>query len=283
MVGARRQSTPFRSLAALGVVFLAVMALFGGRASIAQAQEDDSHPAHIHQGTCDTLDPNPAFPLSNVSGDFLNGDTPTVGDEVGASEESLTVEGSTTTVEVSLDELLASEYAINVHESAENAQNYIACGNVSGHMTGDFLVVGLAELNDSGYSGVAFLTPGDGTTTVSVYLTSPYEEEAEEGTAEAAEDEEEAADTDEATAGGEEAIAIEGFAFGPAELTVPAGTTVTWTNNDGAPHTVTADDGSFGSENLATGDTFSFTFDTPGTYTYHCEIHPSMTATITVE
>lgn len=279
MVGERRQSTPFRSLAALGVVFLAVMALFGSRATITRAQEADSHPAHIHAGTCDTLDPNPAFPLSNVSGEFLNGDTATAGDEVGASEESLTVEGSTTTVDVSLDDLLASEYAINVHESAENAQNYIACGNIAGHMTGDFLVIGLAELNDSGASGVAFLTPNGEQTTVSVYLTSPYEEEAEEGTADADGGE---ADTD-AAAGGEQAISIEGFAFGPADITVPVGTTVTWTNNDGPPHTVTADDGSFESENLATGDTFSFTFDTPGTYTYHCAIHPSMTATITVE
>src|SRR5918996_3333137 len=124
MVWARRQSNSFRTLAALGVVFLAVMALFGGRASIARAQDAAAHPAHIHEGTCDELDPNPAFPFSNVSGEFLNGDTPTAGDEVGASEESLTVEGSTTTVDVSLDDLLASNYAINVHESAENAANY---------------------------------------------------------------------------------------------------------------------------------------------------------------
>jgi len=276
MVGARRQSTPFRSLAALGVVFLAVMALFGTRAMSAQAH-GDPHPAHIHAGTCDTLDPNPAYPLSNVSDEFLNGDTATAGDEVGASEESLEVEGSTTTVDVSLDDLLASEYAINVHESAENAQNYIACGNIAGYMVGDFLVIGLAELNDSGASGVAFLTPNGEQTTVSVYLTSEADED--EGTADADED----ADSGDAAAAGEEAITIEGFAFGPADITVPAGTTVTWTNNDSAPHTVTADDGSFGSENLATGDTFSFTFGTPGTYTYHCNIHPSMTATITVE
>jgi plastocyanin len=281
MVWARRQSTSFRTLAALGVVFLSVMALFGGRASIAQAQDAAAHPAHIHVGTCDELDPNPAFPLSNVSGEFLNGETATAGDEVGAGEESLTVEGSTTTVEVSLDELLASNYAINVHESAENAANYIACGNVSGVMTGEFLVIGLAEQNDSGYSGVAFLTPSGATTTVSIYLTSPYVEE--EATPEA-DTEEESADTDsEEAAGGEEAIAIEGFAFGPADITIPVGTTVTWTNNDGAPHTATADDGSFDSGNLSTGDSFSFTFDTPGTYTYHCNVHPNMTATITVE
>ena len=78
------------------------------------------------------------------------------------------------------------------------------------------------------------------------------------------------------------AVDISGFAFGPAELQIAAGTTVTWTNQDAASHTVTADDGSFDSGNLTTGQTFSQTFDTPGTYTYHCNIHPSMTATIVV-
>lgn len=78
-------------------------------------------------------------------------------------------------------------------------------------------------------------------------------------------------------------IDISGFAFGPADVTVPAGTTVTWTNLDGAPHKVVSDDGVWQSETLEDGDSFSFTLDTPGTYPYHCSIHPSMQATITVE
>ena len=69
----------------------------------------------------------------------------------------------------------------------------------------------------------------------------------------------------------------------PASLDIAVGTTVTWTNNDGAPHTVTADDGSFDSGNLDQGATFSFTFETAGTFSYICKIHPSMTAVITVE
>ncbi len=81
---------------------------------------------------------------------------------------------------------------------------------------------------------------------------------------------------------GDVKISIAGFAFDPAALTIPTGTTVTWTNNDTASHTVTGDDGSWGSNSLAKGDTFSFTFTTAGTFSYHCGVHPSMTATITV-
>ena len=79
-----------------------------------------------------------------------------------------------------------------------------------------------------------------------------------------------------------QAVTIVNFAFQPASLEVPVGTTVTWTNQGSAPHTVTADDGSFDSGTLQPGGTFSMTFDTPGTFTYHCEIHPNMMGTIVV-
>ena len=78
------------------------------------------------------------------------------------------------------------------------------------------------------------------------------------------------------------AVSIVDFAFQPASIEVPAGSTVTWTNAGAAPHTVTADDGSFDSGQLKPGATFSQTFSTPGTYTYHCEIHPQMTGTVVV-
>lgn len=81
---------------------------------------------------------------------------------------------------------------------------------------------------------------------------------------------------------GSSAVTIQGFAFGPNALEVKVGTTITWTNNDGAPHTVTADDGSFDSGRLNPGGTFSFTFAQAGTFAYHCNIHPSMVGTITV-
>jgi plastocyanin len=80
------------------------------------------------------------------------------------------------------------------------------------------------------------------------------------------------------------AVAIKGFAFSPAALTVKVGTTVTWTNADGDAHTVTSQDpgGPLQSAALATGQSYSYTFTKPGTYAYLCTIHPFMTATVTV-
>ena len=69
----------------------------------------------------------------------------------------------------------------------------------------------------------------------------------------------------------------------PTTLTVAVGDTVTWASVDSPDHTVTADDDSFDSGTLSNGDTFDHTFDEAGEYAYHCEIHSSMTGTITVE
>jgi plastocyanin len=80
----------------------------------------------------------------------------------------------------------------------------------------------------------------------------------------------------------EGAVSIVDFAFQPNSLEVTPGTTVTWTNDGAATHTVTADDGSFNSGNLAPGATFSQTFNDAGVFTYHCNIHPQMTGTIVV-
>ncbi|MGZ6339146.1 MAG: cupredoxin domain-containing protein [Candidatus Limnocylindrales bacterium] len=84
-------------------------------------------------------------------------------------------------------------------------------------------------------------------------------------------------------AAGGMAVTIKDFAFGPASLTVPVGSKVTWTNQDSAGHTVTADDGSFASQTIPTGTTFSQTFSTAGSFAYHCSIHKSMKATIVVK
>ena len=75
---------------------------------------------------------------------------------------------------------------------------------------------------------------------------------------------------------------IQNFAFSPNPLTVALGSTVTWTNLDGVAHTVTADDGSWGSSMLGQGETYSHVFTSPGSYTYHCAIHPFMTGTVVV-
>jgi plastocyanin len=77
-------------------------------------------------------------------------------------------------------------------------------------------------------------------------------------------------------------VKIQNFVFDPRPLTVPAGTTVTWTNEDDIPHTVTTEDRRIKSPVLDTGDKFSFTFDKPGSYTYFCSLHPHMTGTVVV-
>ena len=77
-------------------------------------------------------------------------------------------------------------------------------------------------------------------------------------------------------------VRIDNFSFGPIEVTVPAGTTVTWTNHDDIPHTVVSTDKVFKSKVLDTDEKFSFTFSTPGTYPYFCSIHPKMTGKVVV-
>ena len=76
---------------------------------------------------------------------------------------------------------------------------------------------------------------------------------------------------------------IDNFTFVPARLTVKAGTTVTWRNEDDIPHTIASAARLFKSKALDTDDSFSFTFTEPGTYEYFCSLHPRMTATIVVE
>jgi plastocyanin len=79
------------------------------------------------------------------------------------------------------------------------------------------------------------------------------------------------------------AVTIAGFAFAPATVTIQVGDSVTWTNQDSAPHTATAGDGSFDTGQLGNGDSDTVTFDTAGTFAYICSIHPQMTGSVVVE
>ena len=145
------------------------------------------HLAHIHSGTCETLG-DVVYPLTNLTdaggmGTLMAGmdaspmtgmDASPMAGMTGTPMAGMgeVVAQSTTTVAASLDDILAAEHAINVHESPENAQNYIACGNLTGASEDGQLRIELGELNDSGYEGMAVLADnGDGTTTVTVVLT----------------------------------------------------------------------------------------------------------------
>jgi hypothetical protein len=179
------------------LVFLSIVVGLGGRTLGADAQDaSDSHPAHIHSGSCDQLG-DVVYPLTNVSasgmmtGMIAMAATPssgmpaamatpgglTMSPAMGATT-ALAVETSQTLVDASLDDLLAQPYAINVHESQDNIQHYIACGDLGGAMMtgpamaqGGVLAIGLRELNTSGESGIAVLRATDNNQTmVWIYL-----------------------------------------------------------------------------------------------------------------
>ena len=86
----------------------------------------------------------------------------------------------------------------------------------------------------------------------------------------------------EASSGNIAAVSINGFKFVPADVTVNAGDTVVWTNQDNVPHTVESSDGTLKSDELSKGDTYKHAFTKPGKYEYKCGIHPSMHGSVTV-
>jgi plastocyanin len=79
------------------------------------------------------------------------------------------------------------------------------------------------------------------------------------------------------------AVKIDNFVFGPQAITVPVGTTVTWTNSDDIPHTAVSTDGIFKSKVMDTDEKFSYTFTKAGTYSYYCSVHPKMTGQVVVK
>jgi plastocyanin len=78
-------------------------------------------------------------------------------------------------------------------------------------------------------------------------------------------------------------VEIKNFAFLPAHVVISPGTRVVWTNTDEEPHTVVSDKPGWSSEALETGSHYAFVMSRPGTFTYHCSIHPFMHGTVVVE
>src|SRR5207249_12308902 len=77
-------------------------------------------------------------------------------------------------------------------------------------------------------------------------------------------------------------VTIGNFTFGPMQVSVPVGGTVTWVNADDVPHTIRATDNAFASRPVDTDQRYSFTFTKPGVYSYYCSLHPRMTGKIIV-
>jgi hypothetical protein len=175
----RSVTTHALSVLATGLILALGLVLVPGQAR-AQDMAMAAHPAHIHSGTCAELG-DVVFPLSDVTMDMGTPEaSPMAGEDMGtpvsdmamgSPEAGMDALTSETIVQAALSDILGAPHAINVHESAENIANYIACGDVTGEATGEELSVELTPLNDSGYSGSAMLRDnGDGTTTVKIML-----------------------------------------------------------------------------------------------------------------
>ncbi len=163
-----------RRFAPIAILF-AALALMMGVAGAAVAQDATpaaamAHPGHIHSGTCDTLG-DVVYPLNDTVAIDMSATPEAMMASTPVAGEGEVVAQSTSTVDVALDDILAAEHAINLHESMENIGNYIACGDITGEPADGMLEIELLELNGSGYMGTAMLMDnGDGTTDVTIML-----------------------------------------------------------------------------------------------------------------
>jgi hypothetical protein len=170
-----------RLVVPIGAIVLLALATFGGASGLrAQdaspvAEEGAARPIHIHAGSCPEVG-EVVQPLTDL--------TAPEGEAAGQAA-ALQAEYSYTLVPMALDAMLAEDFAINVHESAENIGNYIACGDIGGVVDANGqLVIGLAEQNGSGFTGIAFLAPNPddpNATDVSVFIAATQDEAAAAG------------------------------------------------------------------------------------------------------
>ena len=227
-----------------------------------------AHPAHIHFGSCGELG-EVFFPLSDVVPDSLvqEGSLVSTSGKIGV-ETGAPVAISTSTIDVTIAELITGPHAINVHKSAEEIGTYVACGDLSGRLVNDELIIGLQPLNGSGDAGIAILREESGQTVVNVFLMAVTSDDA---------------------ASGELSVTVEiigsegSWTFNPARVEITAGTTVVWVNKTETSHTVTGKDLAFeDSSPFGAGETYQQTFTEPGTYGYFCSPHPFMTGTVVV-
>jgi plastocyanin len=260
------RSHRFAALAALSALAFLAPAL--------AAQDEAPHPAHIHAGTCAELG-DVVFPLTDVA---------SAEGESSGPDSAHPVKISETEIEAPLQDIIDGGHAINVHLSADEIGTYIACGDIGGVVQDNAdgrtsLIIGLGELNDSGHTGVAWLGADGDVTEVAVMLMEP-ESMGDSGTDAAQEASPDAADA----SADASAVTIQGFAFNPPAIEIPAGGSVTWTNEDNAPHTATGlDRDALQSGTLPFGESYTQTFDTAGTYEYFCEFHPNMEGTVVVQ
>jgi plastocyanin len=269
---------------------LAMVGLFslGVAPGAAQQPAPAPHPAHIHNGTCAQLDPTPQYPLNDVGPRTTDDQPPNPADFKG-QQSAIQPEVSSTTIDAKLDDLLAQPHALNVHESAQNINNYIACGDLGGFVIDDTLVIGLLPQNNSGFSGVAILKKDGDKTQVDVYLvqgttaagaaaatpaaTTPPAPTPAATTPPAA------PSPTAAPSGGQAStsptVNLIDINFDPKEITIPANTdvTVTLVNKGATAHNFNIDQLNVHSGDIQPGQTGSVTITAPaGDYQYYCNI-----------
>lgn len=145
---------------------------------MAGMEASPGYPNHLHLGTCDNLNPQPAVVLADLEFpawvNSLSGEASLAEDAIpdvaNFGGAPIPVAVATTEVDVPLADIISGGHGLNVHDAADPSI-YIACGNVGGvpDDRGD-LFIGLAEQNDSGFSGTAWLHDNGGSTTVTVFL-----------------------------------------------------------------------------------------------------------------
>jgi uncharacterized cupredoxin-like copper-binding protein len=279
--------TRTRTLASvlLAIAAMAALVVFNSGAGIAQQTNPASggvepHPAHIHQGTCDKLNPKPYLPLNDVRLGLPIGTPNATPETMVGSGGAFPAETSVTTnVKTSLDDLLKNPYAINVHLSAQKIDTYIACGDIGGIRQGADLAIGLAQQNNSGYVGTAWVHDnGDGTVNVTVAIVRNLISAAQpSGTPAAGAAAATPATGASPAAGPSTSVTIimgkpSEFRFDPSDVTIPANTDVTVTlKNEGSTlHNFTIDKLKI-SQNVQVGETKTVKINAPaGDYQFYC-------------
>jgi hypothetical protein len=131
-----------------------------------------THPAHIHMGDCAHLDPNPQVPLNDVGPRLKDDELPSAEDIKGSLTAAPVEVSETDGLDIKFDDLFTEAHAINVHESAQNIDNYIACGDIGGPVIDDKVIIGIHQQNNSGYAGIAIVEKdGDDNSKVTLYLS----------------------------------------------------------------------------------------------------------------
>lgn len=259
-----------------GVLLAALLLMASGSLSSLAQEASPPRPSHIHVGDCDELGAV-IQPLTSLT---------VPGGEVLGNADAVVAEAAFTSIPQTLDELLAEDHALKVHLSKEQIETYLACGDIGGALDANgALIVGMKELDGSGYAGIAYLEEQpNGTTSVSVMIARviPGADGADAGAAQpaaetpAAEAPADAGAADEAASPTIVDVTLSEFTI-EMPATIPAGPVRFAIANAGnAPHNFVIEGQGIRqrvANNIAPGSSAVLNVDlAPGTYTVFCPV-----------